>query len=151
MPDVVLTFDYDLPSKIIYDWWTDLSGRGYIGKSLKSLRPNGKNEENKILVETKWKVMGMNMKMVETLTLDSPNHWIWEPQMMGIYILDDFHLEENGNGSRLHINSEFHPRGMKGRLASMMFGNYIRRLMTEEWESADRAFRKEVKSNLSAR
>jgi hypothetical protein len=146
MPDVVLTFDYDLPSRTVNVWWTDLSGKGYIGKSLKSLREVGK-ERNKVLVETKWKVMGFNMKMIETLTLDSPNHWIWEPHMMGIQIVDDFHLEENDGRSTLHINSEFHPKGMKGKLVRMMFGRYLRKLMVEEWEAADKAFRFEAQSN----
>ncbi|MGI0081466.1 MAG: hypothetical protein ACRECH_17820, partial [Nitrososphaerales archaeon] len=127
---------------------TDLSGKGYIGKYLKSLRQIGKSEEGKILVETKWKIMGFNMKIVERVTLDSPNHWIWEPHMMGIYIADDFLLTDNVGGSRLSINSEFHPKGMKGRVARMMFGRYLRRLMIEEWESADKVFRTEAQSNF---
>ena len=146
MPDVDLTFDYDLPLKTVYDWWTDLSGVGYVGKSLKSIRQIGKNEKGEILVETKWRVMGMNMKMIEQLTLDSTNHWVWKPHMIGIYVTDNFRLGENGSGSRLHITSEFHPRGMMGKVANSMFGGYLRRLMTDEWLSADRAFRKEVGS-----
>ncbi|MDH2900624.1 MAG: hypothetical protein PXY39_06600 [archaeon] len=149
MPDVDLTFGYDLPLKVVYDWWTDLSGIGYVGKSLKSLRQIGKNEEGKILVKTKWKVMGMNMRMVERLTLDSLNHWVWEPHMLGIYITDNFHLDENESGSRLHIISEFHPKGMRGKLARKMLGGYLRKLMTEEWMSADRAFRTETTSNVA--
>jgi hypothetical protein len=144
LPDVKLTFEYQLPGKTVSDWWTDLSGKGYVGRSLKSMRQIGKNERGKFLVETKWKVMGMSMKMIEMFTLESRNRWIWEPHMMSIDIMDYFRLEENANGSRLHIISEFHPKGMMGRLSKIMFGRYLRRLMTEEWNAADRVFRNEV-------
>ena len=147
MPDVALTFDYDFPSKMVYDWWTDLSGKGYIGKSLKSIRQIGK-ENRKIRVETRWKVMGLTIKMIESLTMDSTKHWIWEPHMMGIHIVDDFKLDDIDGKSRLHIKSEFHPVGIKGKLARMMFGRYLRRLMTEEWISADRAFRDEARLDV---
>lgn len=38
LPDVDPIFDYDLPAKVVRDWWTDLLGVDYIGKSLKFLR-----------------------------------------------------------------------------------------------------------------
>ncbi len=57
MPDIELNFEYDFSSDVIYNWWTDLSGKGYIGKSLKAIEPFGK-EGQKNLVKTIWKVMG---------------------------------------------------------------------------------------------
>lgn len=66
--------------------------------------------------------------------------------MLSIYVTDDLRLEEYASGSKLRITSEFHPRGMMGKLVSRMFGGYLRRLMVDEWESADRAFRSEVRS-----
>ncbi len=73
MPELHLSFEYDLPKKVIYDWWTDLSGTGYVGKSLKSLKPVGREGE-KILVETKWKIIGMTMTLLERLSLHSEDH-----------------------------------------------------------------------------
>ncbi len=45
---VELLFDYEFPKKVVYDWWTDLFGRGYIGKALKSLKPVGSEGEKSL-------------------------------------------------------------------------------------------------------
>ncbi len=47
-----LNFEYNLPKKAVYDWWADLSGTGYVGKALKSIKPVGE-EGGKTWVETK--------------------------------------------------------------------------------------------------
>lgn len=70
MHKLELHYDYELRMTVIHDWWTDLSGTGYVGVNLKSLRPVGKEGE-KTLVETKMEDEGdMNMTLVEKL---SPN------------------------------------------------------------------------------
>ncbi len=151
MPDVDLTYEYKLPGRQVYDWWTDVSGKGYVGKSLKEISLSGKEHgTGKSLVNTRWKIMGMNMKMMEKLTLEPPNHWIWEPHMMGIQIDDDFHLiEDNGKRVTLHIVSNMHPKGTMGKMAYLIIGWYLRRLMRNEWDAADRAFREEIAQNHS--
>ncbi len=130
--------------KVIHDWWTDLSGTGYVGVNLKSLRPVGKETE-KTLVETKWKMMGMNTTLVEKLSLISEDHWIWEPRIMGIEIIDDFRLREVERSKvRLTIESTMNPAGMKGKVMQLMLGGTLDKIMINEWNSADKAFREEV-------
>lgn len=132
--------------KVIHDWWTDLSGVGYVGVNLKSLQPMGKEGE-KTLVQTKWKMMGMNMTLVEKLSLISDDHWIWEPYVMGIDIVDDFQLSGlEGGKVRLRIESTMKPSGMKGKLMQFMMGRTLDKIMVNEWNSADKAFREEAKS-----
>lgn len=131
--------------KVIHDWWTDLSGVGYVGVNLKSLQPMGKEGE-KTLVETKWKMMGMSMTLIEKLSLISEDHWVWEPKMMGIEIVDDFRLREvEGGKVRLTIESTMNPVGMKGRVIALMLGGNLEKMMINEWNSADKAFREEGK------
>ena len=150
LPAVDLTFDYDLPARLVHDWWTDLSGTGYVGKSLKSIRTIGR-EDDKILVETKWKVMRRNMKLIERFTPESANHWTWEPTIMRIHITDDFKLEEKGGRATLRIVSDFEPQGIKGKLSAMMFGRYLRKMMRDEWYSADDALRRELADRISTK
>ncbi len=139
MPELHLSFEYDLPKKVIYDWWTDLSGTGYVGKSLKSLKPVGREGE-KILVETKWKIIGMTMTLLERLSLHSEDHWTWEPELLGIQIVDEFTLTEMGEGRvQLTIDSRITPRGMKGKLMHLLLGRKLDKMMIEEWESASKA------------
>jgi hypothetical protein len=146
VPRLKLYYDYELPLKVIYDWWTDLSGTGYVGVRLKSVRPIGKEGE-KILVQTKWKMMGMNMTLVEKLSLISQDHWIWEPHVMGIDIVDDFRLRDAEGGEvRLTIESTMNPAGMKGKAMQLVMGRMLDKIMINEWDSADRVFREEVKS-----
>ncbi len=144
MPELHLSFEYDLPKKVIHDWWTDLSGTGYVGKSLKSLKPVGREEE-KILVETKWKMLGMTLTLLEKLSLHSDEHWTWEPELFGIQIVDDFTLTEMGEGRvRLTIDSRITPRGMKGKLMHFLLGWKLDKMMIEEWQSASKALVSEV-------
>ncbi len=145
MPRLELHYDYELPTKVIHDWWTDLSGVGYVGVNLKSLRPVGKEAE-KTLVETKWKMMGMNMTLVEKLSLISEDRWVWEPRMMGIEIVDHFRLREvEGGKVRLTIESTMNSAGMKGKLMQRILGRTLEKIMINEWNSADKAFREEVR------
>lgn len=144
MDDVDLSFVYSHGAEAVYGWWTDLSGEGYVGKSLKSVEPMGKDGE-KILVKTKWRIMKFNMVLRERLTLDPPAHWIWEPHMMGIDITDDFRLELKGEQVVLRIRSYMKPKGMRGKTVQLMLGWYLKKMMIDEWKSADQAFRREVK------
>ncbi len=144
MHKLELHYNYELPVNVIHDWWTDLSGTGYVGVNLKSLRPVGKEGE-KTLVETKWNMMGINMTLVEKLSLISEDHWIWEPRIMGIEIIDDFRLREVEPGRiRLAIESTMNPAGMKGKVMQLMMGRTLDKIMVNEWNSADKAFREEV-------
>ncbi len=132
--------------KVIHDWWTDLSGTGYVGVRLKSLRPVGK-EGGKTLVETRWKMMGMNMTLVEKLSLISDDHWIWEPRIMGIEVIDVFRLRGIEDGKvRLTIESTMKPAGMKGKVMQLMMGRILDKIMVNEWNSANKAFKEEVES-----
>ncbi len=143
MTPIELKFEYDSSIQTVYGWWTDISNKGYVGKSLKSIEPIGREDE-KILVKTKWVIMGFTMHLTEKLTLNPPNHWVWEPHLMGIDIIDDFQLEQTAEKVVLHIHSKTMPRGMKGRLASFMLGWLLDRMMINEWSSADQAFRQEM-------
>lgn len=146
MPGLELHYDYDLPMKVIHDWWTDLSGKGYVGINLKSLQPVS-SKGDKVLVQTKWKMMGMGMTLLEKLSLVSEDHWIWEPHVMGIDVVDDFRLKEvEGSKVRLTIESTMKPAGMKGKVMRLMIGRLLDKIMTNEWDSADRAFREEAES-----
>jgi hypothetical protein len=144
MPELHLKFEYEFQGKVIHDWWTDLSGTGYVGKALKSIKPIG-NEGNATLVETKWRIMGMTITLVERLTLHSDTHWTWEPSLMGIYMTDEFRLEESKDSKTLlTIDSKIEPRGMKGKLMHFLLGARLERMMSAEWESASRAFVEEA-------
>ncbi len=128
----------------MHDWWTDLSGTGYVGRALKSIKPIGE-EGNKILVETKWRIMGMTMTLVERLALHSGDYWTWEPHLMGIYITDEFRLTEDSDGkTSLTIDSTISTRGMKGKLMYFLLGRRLDKMMVAEWESANRAFVEET-------
>jgi len=145
-----LQFEYELPRKLVYDWWTDLSGTGYVGKALKSVKRIGKEGE-KILVETKWRIMGMTVTLVEKLTLHSEDRWTWEPHLMGIYITDEFRLAVDANGKTcLTIDSIISPRGMKGELLYFLLGRKLDTMMVSEWESASRAFVDEITAKSQA-
>ncbi len=149
MPELHLEFEYNLPNIVVHEWWTDLSGTGYVGKALKSTRPAGKEEE-KILVETKWRIMGMTMTLLERLSIHSQDHWTWEPHLLGIYITDEFRLSQTTAGRvRLTIDSTITPRGIKGKIAYFLLGRKLDRMMTEEWESASKALVVEVSSAAS--
>lgn len=142
-------FEYQLPMKAVYAWWTDLSGKGFVGDSLKSLKPVGKEGE-KILVETKWKMMGKETTMVEKLSLLSEDHWIWEPaEMMGIRVTDDFTLHElPGGGTQLKIRSEWIPKGLKGKFVNFAMGRMIARSFAKEWQAAHDACVQETAESL---
>ncbi len=131
---------------MIFEWWTDLSGTGYVGKNLKSITRIGEEGE-KIMVKTRWRMMRMNLTLLEKLSLLSEDHWVWEPHVMGIDIADDFRLGEVESGKvRLTITSTMKPAGAKGKLMRMVMGGMLDRIMSDEWKAADRAFREEIKS-----
>ncbi len=138
-----LNFEYNLPKKVVYEWWTDLSGTGYVGKALKSIKPIGEEGE-KTLVETKWKIMGMTKRLVERLTLISEDHWIWQPTIFGIEITDDFRLSLRNGRTMLTIDSASVPKGIKGKLAHWMLGSMLDKMMVDEWKSASDALVKEL-------
>jgi hypothetical protein len=149
MSTLSLQYDYEFPKRVVYDWWTDLSGKGYVGKALRSIKPFG-TEDGMILVETKWKMMmGMTKTLIERLTLIAEDHWIWQPTIFGIEITDDFRLESQDGGTILKIESVMRPKGIKGRLASIMFGSMLEHMMVNEWNSASDALALEVASALS--
>lgn len=139
-----LEFEYDLPSKAVHEWWTDLSGKGYVGKALKAIKPLS-GEGNTRMIETKWRIMGMTMTLLEKLTLASEEHWIWQPTIFGIAITDDFRLSNRGGRTVLTILSTKEPRGMTGGLAQMMLGSFLDRMMASEWKSASAAMVSEMK------
>jgi uncharacterized membrane protein len=144
LPTIDLNFEYNLPKRAVYEWWTDLSGVGYVGKALKSLRVVGKEGE-KIVVETQWKIMGMTIKILERFTIHSDEHWIWEPSLFGIDIKDEFRLEtKSGEKTILRIHSDISPRGMKGKLSYLMLGWKLDRMMIEEWRAASQALISEL-------
>jgi hypothetical protein len=143
LSEIHLRFEYTLPVKTVYDWWTDLSGTGYIGKALKSIKPVGKEGE-KILVETKWKMLGMTKTLLERLTLISEDHWVWQPTIFGIEITDDFRLETKEGKTILRIDSVARPNGVKGKLAQLMLGGMLDRMMVDEWNSASEFLVSEV-------
>ncbi len=145
-------FEYKLPKKAVYDWWTDLSGQGFVGDSMKSLKPVGKEGE-KTLVETKWKLMGVERTMVEKLSVLSEDHWIWEPaEMMGIHVTDDFSLHElQGGGTQLNIHSEVTSKGLKGKFVNLVMGRMFARSFRKEWEASHDACLKETAESLTKR
>ena len=135
-----IRFEYDLPKEVVRAWWTDLTGKGYVGKRLKSIKPIGK-EEDKTRVETKWSIMGMTMTLVEKLTLTSDYRWTWEPHLLGIHIRDDFRVDEATDGkTRLSIDSTIVPKGMRGKLMHLLVGGKLNEMMVDEWQSTSKAF-----------
>lgn len=139
-----LRFGYGFPMKTIYDWWTDLPREGYVGRSLKSTQLIARHDEKNV-VRTRWEIMGKRMILMERLTLDPPDHWVWEPHMLGIDMVHDFRLKETEGGKiALTIHSDMIPRGSKGRIMNLMVGWFLRKMMVDEWESADKAFKLEI-------
>ncbi len=64
---------------------------------------------------------------------------------MGIEIVDDFRLREIEDGKvRLTIESTMKPAGMKGKVMQLMMGRILDKIMVNEWNSADKAFKEEV-------
>jgi hypothetical protein len=130
--------------KTIYDWWTDLSGEGYVGRSLKSTQLIARHDEKNV-VRTRWEIMEKRIVLMERLTLDPPDHWVWESHMLGIDMVHDFRLKETEGGKiALTIRSDMIPEGSKGRIMKLIVGWFLRRMMVDEWESADRAFKLEI-------
>lgn len=83
--------------------------------------------------------MGMEKVMVERLTIVSDERWVWEPMMFGVAITDDFQLSTRYGKTVLTIRSSWRATGKKGRLAELMLGPYLARMMVREWESASEA------------
>ena len=82
---------------------------------------------------------------MERLTLDPPDHWVWETHMLGIDMIHDFRLKETeGDKVVLTIRSDMIPRGSKGRIMNLIVGWFLRKMMVDEWESADKAFKMEM-------
>jgi len=81
-------FGYGFPKKTICNWRTDVSGQGYVGRSLKSAQLIAKHGEKNV-VKTQWEIMGKRMILMERLTLDPPDHWVWETHMLGIVTQGD--------------------------------------------------------------
>jgi len=52
--------------------------------------------------------------------------------------------ETEGGKIALTIHSDMIPRGSKGRIMNLMVGWFLRKMMVDEWESADRAFKLEI-------
>jgi hypothetical protein len=130
--------------KTIYDWWTDLSGQGYVGRSLKSAQLIAKHGEKNV-VKTQWEIMGKRMILMERLTLDPPGHWVWETHMLGIDMVHDFRLEEIRDGKIvMTIRSDTTRRSFKSGIINLMIGWFVRKMMIDEWECADKAFRLET-------
>ena len=69
MPALHLRFEYELPQKAVYEWF-DLSGTGYVGMALKSIKPIGKEGE-KILVKTRWRIIGVTKTLLERTSAKS--------------------------------------------------------------------------------
>lgn len=138
-----LQFEYDYPIKVVYDWWTDLSGVGYVGKALKSIKPIGRDGE-KILVETKWRIMGRAMTLSEKLSLFPEDHWVWEPHILGIDIIDDFTLKRDNEKTVLTIRSKIYPRGFRGRIMNLIMGRMLKKMMIDEWKAASNAMLHEI-------
>jgi hypothetical protein len=135
-------FEYDLPKKAIYDWWTDVSGEGYIGKSLKSTQLIARHGESNV-IKTQWETVGKRMTLMERLTVDPPDHWFWESRMFGIDLVHDFRLEKSRDDKTV-MTIRSRPRCLKGRIINLMIGWLLGNMMVNEWESADKAFRLEV-------
>jgi hypothetical protein len=148
LSEIHLRFEYGLPKRAVYDWWTDLSGTGYVGNALKSIKAVGRDGD-KILVETRWVIMGRTKKLLERLTPISEDHWVWQPTIFGIEIMDDFRLQSRGGKTVLTIDSKATPRGMKGKLAQMVFGGMLDRMMVDEWKSASEALVSEMGSTTT--
>lgn len=145
MPTIELRFEYGLPKTVVYEWWTDLSGVGYVGKALRSIKVVG-SEDGKTLVETEWKIMGRTIKLREKFRKHSEEHWVWEPSILGIEITDDFRISEEAGKTVLTIRSGTRPKGLKGKMAHLMLGWYLDRIMKDEWKSASQALVSEMRS-----
>jgi len=139
-----LRFEYGFPMKTIYDWWTDLSGQGYVGRSLKSAQLIAKHGMKNV-VKTQWEIMGKRMILMERLTLDPPDHWVWETHMLGIDMVHDFRLEEIRDGRIvMTIRSDTTRRGFRNGIINLMIGWFVRKMVIDEWECTDKAFRLET-------
>lgn len=65
--------------------------------------------------------------------------------MLGIDMACDFRVKETEGGkTALTIRSHLIPRGSKGRIMNLMVGWFLRKMMVDEWESADKAFKLEI-------
>lgn len=149
LSELHLRFEYNVPQKRVFQWWTDLSGSGYVGKALKSINPVGREGES-TLVETRWTILGMTKTLLERLTLLSEDQWVWQPTIFGIEITDTFRLTSADGKTTLTIDSESKPKGMRGKLAQAMFGRMLDKMMVIEWNSASDALASEMEGARSA-
>ena len=100
--DIDVSFLYEDDVRTLYEWWTDLSGEGYVGVALKGIELIGEDGEKR-LVRTRWTLMGFTTSLEEHLTVNPPDHWIWEPRMMGIHAAHNFRLKPKDGKILLHI------------------------------------------------
>ena len=145
MGTVDLHFEYNYPKKAVNDWWTDLTPKGYIGKALQSINITGK-EDGKLLLETRWKIMGRTRTMQEKLTLITEDHWTWQPTIgFGIQIKDGFTLNTLPDGrTQRKIHSQQSSTGLEGKILHLLMGRILRRSMRQEWEAANQAILREL-------
>jgi len=145
-----------VPPAMIFRWWTDLKEGETIegGKSLRSMRVL-KREGEEITVESEWKFMGRSVLMRETMTRFPPLRWSVKPESgsLPFDVVDEFDLEEHGQGARLRIRSDIKGKNVFGKILLPFMSRAIRRGFTEEWDCAIRSLESESEalSNSSGR
>ncbi|MEM3857594.1 MAG: hypothetical protein QXI37_03700, partial [Thermoprotei archaeon] len=112
---------YPYAPEYVFNWWTELEPRGYVGRRLKSVRVIERTGVGARVV-TEWSYLGFSFKMPETLEIKSDRKWIWYSSFLGIPAVETFSLKEEGNGCELTIHSEMRPRSPLRKLLFLIVG-----------------------------
>jgi hypothetical protein len=135
---LVLQFEFPFDCDKVFEWWTELEPKGYVGLTLKKIEVIEKTE-NSARVLTRWSYLGFHFSLEEKLEILSKRKWVWYSHFLGIPAKESFSLIERKNGCTLVINSVMTPQGFFKKLLFLLIGWYWRRVDVIEWNSAARA------------
>lgn len=130
-----LSYSYDLPCPRVYEWWTELEPKGYVGRRLTKMDVLTRSEDHAVVL-THWVFMGIRFSMEETLEIRSSREWVWHSKFLGVPAVETFQLKESGNGCMLQIHSEMRPQSTLRKIMFLLIGWFWRREDRREWNEA---------------
>ncbi|MEM0321488.1 MAG: hypothetical protein QXH56_02075 [Thermoprotei archaeon] len=135
---LVLEFHFPFSCRRVFEWWTELEPRGYVGRRLKRievLERSGRGAR----VLTYWRFMGFGFKLLEELEVKSEGEWVWRSRFLGVPAVETFQLTTTDGSCMLRITSVMNPPNIFRKMLFLLVGWYWRAEDKKEWVSAAEA------------
>jgi hypothetical protein len=140
---LVLEFDFPYDCRRVFEWWTEIEPRGYVGRRLKRIEVLERSERG-AKVMTHWSFMGFGFKLIEELEIKSEYEWVWRSRFLGVPAVETFRLTPTKGGCRLTITSVMTPPNTFRKILFLAVGWYWRGEDKKEWSSAAKACTEEL-------